>query len=313
MSTRSFVGKINNDGTFKARYVHSDGYPTYLGRALLELALRDGAETVLETVTEEHYGWSNLSADTPDIEGVTPDREADFGSAEFQASLFKGGDHPPIYGDGRFANVPGYGIAYTTKQGQSDPDEWIEGSLDLDAGTGSGDFNWLEWGYLIDTDENSILVLRLDGGFLSVGASAQVAGRIPIHSGEVEELLATVECGDNYEHCSHYAWVHFDVPDESKRLSTSEWLGHEEVSLNNAHKVTVEGVTYRLTGSGVSSEYRHHMSADRATPVIKPGKGWLATARTDTDTEVLVRTRTEGGNPVKGVEYHFPPTAKTAA
>lgn len=304
MSTRSFVGKINSDGTFKARYVHSDGYPTYLARQLLALVQRDDAEKVLSTVTEEHYGWSSLNAETPDIEGVTPDRDADFRSAEYQASRFQ---------DGRFANIPGYGIAYTTQKGQSSPDDWVEGGVNLDTEEGMGDFGWVEWGYLIDSEENSILVLRTDGQFFHPGSNCKVAGRVPFDAEEVDELLATVECGENYEYCSHYAWVHFDVPDESKRLSTAEWLEHEQMNTSSAIAVTVDGSTYQLTGGGVSSGYHRNLPSYQNCALIKPGKGWLSDARSDDGEPVLVRTRTETGNPVRGVQYHYPQTVSASA
>jgi len=35
MSTRAIVGKLENNGTIKSIYVHSDGYPKYVGKLLL--------------------------------------------------------------------------------------------------------------------------------------------------------------------------------------------------------------------------------------------------------------------------------------
>ena len=35
MSTHSYIGVIEEDGTLKYVYCHSDGYPSYLGRMLL--------------------------------------------------------------------------------------------------------------------------------------------------------------------------------------------------------------------------------------------------------------------------------------
>ena len=36
MSSRSYVGRINNDGSIEAVYIHHDGYFSYVGNILLE-------------------------------------------------------------------------------------------------------------------------------------------------------------------------------------------------------------------------------------------------------------------------------------
>lgn len=91
MSTRSFVGTVTNDGKIRARYVHSDGYPTGMGPALAALIERDGLKVALTTIAG-HPGWSGLAADNPDIFAVEPDPDAPFDSAAYRSSLFaKGG------------------------------------------------------------------------------------------------------------------------------------------------------------------------------------------------------------------------------
>lgn len=98
MSTNSTIA-IRTGDTWKGRYVHWDG--DSVGEDVKTLIARDGVEKVIETlVTGDHYGWSNINPDQQD-------------------SL------PVGYGDGRFVAVPGYGIAYTTEQGQSSPDQWV--------------------------------------------------------------------------------------------------------------------------------------------------------------------------------------------
>lgn len=37
MSTHSYIGVIEEDGTLKYVYCHSDGYPSYLGRCCLPI------------------------------------------------------------------------------------------------------------------------------------------------------------------------------------------------------------------------------------------------------------------------------------
>lgn len=122
MGTRSAVGVRNENGQYKGRYIHWDGYPSWVGLKLRELIDRDGVQQVVKTIVLDNYGWSNLN---PREEGP----------------LSTG------YSDGRFKVVPYYGIAYTTEQNQSTPDDWIEEPGDL--GT--------EWLYLIEED-GSILV-----------------------------------------------------------------------------------------------------------------------------------------------------------
>jgi hypothetical protein len=124
MGTRSVVA-VPLDGGFQGRYVHWDGYPTGVGLALAHLVLRDGLDTVVRTITEDHYGWSNLDPRQP----------------------YSGLPTMLGYDDGRFVAVEGYGVAYTEEQGQSAPDQWIRNTGD-DWGT--------EWAYVLNPDHISI-------------------------------------------------------------------------------------------------------------------------------------------------------------
>ena len=122
MGTRSVVAVRDKGGVaWKGRYVHWDGYPDGVGAAVAEIVKRDGVETAVRTLLEEHYGWSTVNAE-PNV------------------SLTQG------YDDGRFVAVPGYGVAYTTKQGQSSPDEWYRFPLSKD------DCVWIEWVHVIEPD-----------------------------------------------------------------------------------------------------------------------------------------------------------------
>lgn len=113
MSTRSIVAVPHGD-SWRGRYVHSDGYPSGVGADLWKLVERDGLAKVREIiVTGDHYGWSSLSADQPDIVKVkvsTKARSIDFeyGTPEYVAATFQS-----LYGDSRYVNVPDYGVAYT--------------------------------------------------------------------------------------------------------------------------------------------------------------------------------------------------------
>lgn len=111
------------DGGWKGRYVHWDGYPEGVGRALAKIVQRDGYDTAVKVLTQDHYGWSSVTG-------------------EEHQELTLG------YTDGRFEAVPGYGIAYTTKGGQSSPDGWIFRSGD-DWGT--------EYAYVLHPDSIRVL------------------------------------------------------------------------------------------------------------------------------------------------------------
>jgi hypothetical protein len=137
MSTRSVVAFQEGDG-WRGRYVHSDGYPSARVPDLLKIVERDGVDAAIKTITETWAGWSSLHATQPEIAGVAPDPDAGWGTPGFTAYLLAPGG---MYGDGRFANVPGYGIAYTTESGQIDADHWID-HTDTDI--------WLEWAYVLN-------------------------------------------------------------------------------------------------------------------------------------------------------------------
>lgn len=115
MGTRSVIGIPDATHGWRGRYVHWDGCPSGVGEALRQLVNRDGYATAVRVLTEEHYGWSS----------VHPEHS---------------GDLAPSYRDGRFASVEGYGVAYTTEQGQSSPDDWI---------LADGDDWDTEWAYLL--------------------------------------------------------------------------------------------------------------------------------------------------------------------
>jgi hypothetical protein len=92
MSTQCIVAVPDGD-SFRGRYVHSDGYPSWTGRFLRELVDRDGLNKVIATVVIDHpTGWSMIDpANTA---------AADPGTVV----------------------VPGYGIAY---EDEPDQREWV--------------------------------------------------------------------------------------------------------------------------------------------------------------------------------------------
>lgn len=118
MGTRSVIAIPEGKTGWRGRYCHWDGYPSGVGAALRSIVLRDGMETAIRTLIIDHYGWSSVNAHAEQ----TLDSATD---------------------DGRFVPVPGYGIAYTTKDNQSSPDDWH---------TRADKRSWCEWAYVLRTD-----------------------------------------------------------------------------------------------------------------------------------------------------------------
>lgn len=284
MSTSSFVGTVDSSGRFAGRYVHFDGYPTARGPILTEiLAGRDhNLALVLDVLTRQHYGWSSLSADT--------------------------GQEPKTKLDGRAVAVAGVGYAYTTHQDQADPNDWITGRL----GQRNDNPTWCEWAYLFTsahTDTASLAVIQVEPG--RDGERYHERARISVRllADLNGEDWTKIECGETYRRCLHYAWVHFDVPDESHRLSTRAWLRLVPLTPRDAIGATVNGRTYRLTGSGHDG-------------CLKPGERahhWYAAAidvRTGAERSIAIYRRTPKRGIIReipGVHLRYPPTAHPSA
>lgn len=77
---------------------------------------------------------------------------------------------------------------------------------------------YIEWVYVIDP-AHLIVLAPAERSFKPVGHVAWAED-------PDDEEWTRIECGDRFERCKHYAWVHFDVPDDARRLPTGKWLGH---------------------------------------------------------------------------------------
>ena len=91
MGTRSVVAAQFGD-EIKGVYVHWDGYPEGVGKALVEIVARDGREKAVETLLGTPGGWSNIDATWVS----DPDRDPT-----------------------RFGKVEGYGVRYVGSQGDT--------------------------------------------------------------------------------------------------------------------------------------------------------------------------------------------------
>jgi len=136
-------------------------------------------------LTELHYGWSTLNLAQPD------------GWTQYQDA----------YQDGRFVAVEGWGVAYTEKDNQSGPNDWI---------MPDGDKWGTEWAYV------------LTSGGLMVGKVGYVRGEAPdpiewinIFPWDNEPNWEIVECGEHFERCPHIASYHDEnAPDDT---GMTEW------------------------------------------------------------------------------------------
>lgn len=307
MSTRSFTGEVDAEGQFKGRYVHSDGYPSHMGATLAALVEREGVKGVLQRVTRDYYGWSTLSETTPDIKGVRADSSAEWGSPGRQAALFRG--KYAIYGDGRFENVPGWGIAYTTKQDQSSAEDWIEGGINFDTGEVFGlESTWGEWGYVFDVEEGVLHVIRVIVPEGENRTSGTVLASIPV-ADLSQTNWGSIECGENFEHCSHYARFHDD--NAGQYVSMRQWLGLEPMEPNAAVAVVVDGERFTLTGGGSVYSIGAARLATNPTRLVgtpTSANDWVASAKAENGEYVGVVTKREDGSIPEGVEFVYPPT-----
>lgn len=219
MSTRSIIA-VPAGGSWRGRYCHSDGYPSHQLRQLLALVARDGLEQVRTTLTETHSGWSYIEADRVDL------------PSEWRE------------GDERYAEVPGYGLAYTTKvvalpgnpqYQQISEDEWFsfEEPAESDA----------EWGYVLDS--RNILIYTNDG------TTWTLRGRVGYDEQPSAERVRVIECGERFEYCSHMAWAHFPEA-EGTHVCAQTWIGIEEPGHHEIRELVVNatGVRIKLNGSG---------------------------------------------------------------
>lgn len=163
MSTNSVIAVPHGDG-WRGRHVQWDGDPPCVGKNLFEIVQRDGVDVARRTLLKDHYGWSVLHSDQPDI-SKTRTNAADrklYRDAPWDLRKKYGNHHPKVIklgwdDSGQFVNVPGYGVAYTScvlnhiRPGytQSKETDWWDQH-------DTGDF--VEWAYILA--DNGLWVLK---------------------------------------------------------------------------------------------------------------------------------------------------------
>jgi hypothetical protein len=174
MSTRAIVAVPHGD-SWRGRYTHSDGYPTWLGRHVWAIVQRDGVDKAQKVFTEDYVAWSEVGADRPDLTGVHVPANYDeayaFGhdSLEWKAYNLRGQ-----------VNVPGYGIAVVRENIDSEA-WWRTPETTSDS----------EWVYLLADDALWVFKCHMGLGFVTVNAPT-LLGRFA-WSGEEPDWQKTEE------------------------------------------------------------------------------------------------------------------------
>lgn len=125
MSTRSIVFARTESG-LKGVYVHWDGYPQGRLPVLHEMIRRDGVSKTVSTIVASPSGWSHLNP-------------------------LQGSELEPMYDDGRFIAVPGYGVKYNDQPVEFHGREIIQGDTEYRTPEMSQDV-FIEFMYVIEED-----------------------------------------------------------------------------------------------------------------------------------------------------------------
>lgn len=207
MSTRSIIGTAH-DGGFEGRYCHSDGYPTCRGRQIFETYHQLGGNLqalIAYAIRPGDTGyWSSYMTPHQNAENnAQPDRAPCWLCAEPDR------DTPSCHlckGTGTAYNPHKY-TAWQAENG----DSWATHVNDWGA----------VWAYLVS--ESGITVLE--------SAWTEAAGaawtRIAHIAWTDTPNWTAIECGEQFERCSHYAWAHFPEVPNTDRMSTSEYLARK--------------------------------------------------------------------------------------
>lgn len=252
MSTNSVIARQEGD-TWRGRYVHWNGYPTWRVPELLKLVpALGGYEAAVKFLTEDHFGWSKLG----------------FAAEECEP--------------------------YTEANGVSETD-WI--------GTWSSDDFGAEYAYVLNHSGIAVFARTSDKWLLTdtVRYAAEPS----------KKRLVAMECGANYERCSHVASHHFPEA-KGTRYGTAQWLGHEEgVSVDDATAVEYFGTRFELTGSGGTSTADHPRDYREIMWNPRRPRYWWASVRGATSTFDLRLSRiVKAGQKLDpGIALVFPPTA----
>jgi hypothetical protein len=245
MSTRSIIARSMGEGTFQGVYHHWDGYPTGLGNSLTEILVGPFAgdlPRMLHTLIDEHpAGWSTIVHKdftlTPGYtwEKVKPPSCEGKSDAEYHAAMEAYRAKPDV----RRPQCYCHGKRREQAQAFTEHD-------DTDA----------EWAYVFEEEERVLHVCHRAKHPDSGESYWNDVGRVELdNAGETN--WTHIECGANYERCSHYAWFHFPELKGTalERLGTAKFLGREPMQRHDAIAYVLNGIRYQSTGCGFRGGY----------------------------------------------------------
>jgi hypothetical protein len=292
MSTRGIIARSTGESTFAGRYHHWDSYPSGLGVAIVELYrghFKHDLTRMLQVLLDKHpAGWStivhkdfNLKPGYTNV-GSRPDGMS---IEEFQNQPFN--RRPQCYCHGHRKEVG-----------------WV---ADEKSDCGA------EWAYVVEVlpacdgeepEQRILHVLEHHKHADSGEYHWQEVGRIDLDCKDSINWTA-IECGENFERCSHYAWKHDLVP-RTCNLGTQTWLGKTPLDFHDAIAFIIEGKRYKNSGSGGDADFGNRMLGTRY-----PSGTWVQSLITGNGKrrEVPVAKRTDKGFvPLLGVTWVYPPT-----
>ena len=290
MSTNGIIARSTGEGTFKGRYHHWDSDPSGLGVTLVELYrghFTHDLSRMLQVLLDKHpAGWSTIVGKDfklkPGFTNVAQ-RPEGMSIEEFQKRPLN--RRPQCYCCGHRHED---GFLHDEKS---------------DCGA--------EWAYLFETlperdgepEQRILHVLDRQKHKDSEEYFWNETGRIDLDSKDEINWMA-IECGENFERCSHYAWYHNLVP-KTSNLGTQTWLGKRPLEFHDAIAFIIQGKRYRSTGSGGDADF-----LSRGTTRFPSGT-WVQSlvAGNGKRMDISVAKRTDKGFvPLVGVQWVMPPT-----
>jgi hypothetical protein len=276
MSTRSVIARATGEGRFEGRYCHADGMPTSMGAFLWESLhghFKNDLGAMLAYLIDAPHAVAGWSALVGKELALTP-------AYTWQKAIADGAKYEV------YSKRPDYRRPQSFASRPEDPYLFTE--KDLENGTD------IEWVYAFDEAERKLFVR-------DVSAKEDVA---VIDLDGQEQNWTVIECGENFERCSHYAWHHNLVP-KTCNLGTQTWLGNRPLDFRDAHAFIIDGKLYKATGSGGNGNYFNGHGK------LFPRDTWVSSVvarngkRIDAPVAKIIGNEYE---PLPNVVWVFPPT-----
>jgi hypothetical protein len=277
VSTRSVIARVGeHEGEFSGVYHHWDGAPTSLGTYLWNLLhghFKNDLGKMLRTLLDQHSSWSTIVHKDFNVKpGYTNvgTRLDGMSLEEFLNQPLNRRPQCHWHGHRHEKNEP-----YT--------------QTSLEDGTD------IEWLYVFDEIERKMFIR-------DVSAKEDVA-IIDMNGDEPNWTL--IQCGENFERCSHYAWAHGLTP-KTSNLSTQTWLERRPLDLHDAIAFVINGKRLTNSGSGGDADFLSRTQTTRF-----PSGTWVQSliAGNGKRMDIPVAKRTNKGFvPLAGVQWVFPPT-----